>query len=144
MNDATTIKTAWYDAQKRRPYKSDAEVIKAITPPGGEWTCEVPEGAIRRSVIWGAIEVAYVNPRGQLGDSIESDIAMGLRATPVMDTALRTILVLAESAQNVGLIRTIAETAIAYVEMPAPAIKEPPDDEENDPDDEPADDDIQL
>ena len=57
---------------------------------------------------------------------------MVLRATPVLDTALRVILSLAKPGNDDGLIplvdtrliALIAETAIAYIEMPAPVFQE--------------------
>ena len=130
MTDFQTIRDAWYENQKRRPDPSDPEVLRAITPPGGEWTAEADVGAITRSVRWGLTEVCLVNPNGSLGDTIEGDITMGLRATPVMDTALRAIMSLSGDPANMALIRKIAMTAIAYVEMPAPHIHLPHDEDE--------------
>jgi hypothetical protein len=129
MSDHNTIRQAWLANQKLRPFKVHDDVLRAITPPGGEWNAAAPDGAIARSVMWNSMEVCQVNPQGQLADDVEGDITMGLRATPVLDTALRTIMTLAADPTNAPLIAKIAETAIAYVEMPAPRIKEPEDDE---------------
>ena len=123
------IRSAFYEAERRRPYKMNAEVIKAVIPPGGDWTCVAPEGAICRSVLWGLQEVAYVNPRGDIDDRVEGQIAMAIRALPAMDAALRSIIVLAGNPANSALIAQIAESVIAFVEMPAPRIEEPDDDE---------------
>lgn len=118
------LERAFYAAQERRPYKADRALIKALLPPGGEWVAVAPPGAICRSVMWGLIEVAHVNPAGNLSDLVEGQIAMGLRATPLIDRALRTIMVLAEDPANLAIIREIAEAAIVFIEMPAPALKE--------------------
>ena len=37
MSDIQMIRSAWHNNQKRRPFKMDAEILSAITPPGGEW-----------------------------------------------------------------------------------------------------------
>ena len=123
------IRTAFYEAEKRRPYKMTAEVIKAIIPPGGDWTCVAPKGAICRSVVWGLQEVACINPRGDIDDRAEGQIAMAIRALPAMDTALRSIIVLAGNPANAPLIAQIAESVIVFVEMPEPRVEEPEDDE---------------
>ncbi len=47
---------------------------------------------------------------------------MGLRAVPLLDAAMRCILVLAEDVTNLTLIREIAVSAVAFVEMPAPVL----------------------
>lgn len=112
------------------------EITDAIVPAGGEWACEAPEGCTTRSIMWGRTEVALVNPRGDLGDYVEGQIAMGLRATPAMDKALRAIFVLAGDADNLDLIKDIARAAIAYVEQPAPSIPGPEDDLDDEFDDE--------
>ena len=102
----------------------------ALIPSGGDWRCVAPEGAVTRSVMWGSVEVALVNPNGTLGDYVEGEVAMGIRATPVMDKALRVIFILARDAENLDLIGRIARAAIEYVEAPAPAIHEPEEAEE--------------
>ena len=132
MSDAQTIRSAWYDNQKLRPFKSDPDVLAAITPPGGEWAAVAPDGAITRSVKWNATEVCQVNPQGQLDDLTEGSIAMGLRAMPVTDTALRVIMTLAIDPTNAPLIARVAETAIAYIEAPAPRLKEPEEEPDED------------
>lgn len=134
-NDKMTINTAYYEAQKRRPYAVDKEIIAAVTPAGGDWTCEAKDGAICRSVVWGRTEVALVNPRNQLSDGTEGDIAMGLRAMPICDMALRTIMVLAEDPANAPLISKIAHSVIAYIELPAPKIARPTDEQDDEGDD---------
>lgn len=68
---------------------------------------------------------AIRDDRHQLGIHAAGEVAMGMRATPVMDTALRSIMVLAEDAANLPLIIEITRAAIAYVEMPAPRPPEP-------------------
>jgi hypothetical protein len=133
VSDAQAIRTAWYGNQKLRPFKSDPDVLAAITPPGGEWVAIAEDGAITRMVKWGATEVCLVNPAGDIDDATEGQIAMALRATPVLDTALRVIQLLAADPENAALIAKVAETAIAYIETPAPRLKEPddePDDEQ--------------
>lgn len=128
---ALKIKTA-YSAEARlsKPYKVDPELLAVLTPSGGDWSCVAAPGAITRSVIWQDNEVALVNPRGDLGDDIEGQIAMAIRALPLCDKALRSILVLSQEPNCAALIRDIAECAIGYIEMPAPPISEPEDDDE--------------
>lgn len=111
---------------------ADKAIQAAIIPAGGNWDCVVQDGAITRSIVWGHTEVAQVNPRGDLYDSTEGDIAMGIRATPVMDKALRCIFSLADKPENLDLIGRIARAAIDYVEQPAPRVPEPEEDEETD------------
>lgn len=123
------IKEAFWAAQDRRPYKQDDEIVEAMIPAGGNWECIAEAGAITRLIKWGNTEVALMNPRGDLGDIIEGQIAMAFRSLPLMDHALRSIIVLAENPENLALIREMAATCIAYVEMPAPAIPEPDDEE---------------
>jgi len=130
--DTDKIAAAWRSegalaAAGARP-PADIEIQYALIPPGGEWVCRAPRGAITRSIHWRGKEVALVNARGDLDDRTEADIAMGLRATPLMDKALRTIAGLADDPENLALIQRIARAAIAYVEMPAPAITEPDND----------------
>jgi len=128
--NAGTVREAFYAAQSHRPYKLNPDLVKAATPPGGDWHAVALPGAICRSVIWGKIEVAHMNPRGDLDDATEADITMAARALPVMDAALRAIIVLSEKPENGALIRELAASVIAYVEMPAPRISEPDDEED--------------
>jgi hypothetical protein len=80
---------------------------------------------VTRSIEWRGREVALVNPYGDIDDGTEGQITMALRSLPLLDYAMRTILVLAEDSNNIALIREIAETAVAVIEEPAPAIPEP-------------------
>lgn len=128
------IARAWFGTVGRF-YVADPELLRALLPPGGEWECVAREGAITRTVMWKATEVCLVNPGGSLDDRTEGHIAMALRATPALDKALRVIQALAADPANLQLIARVAETAIAYIQMPAPEIVEPDDDG---PDDEPA------
>jgi hypothetical protein len=119
------IYRAFHQAQDRRPYKLDADLSVALTPPGGEWTATAEPGSVTRSIEWRGREVALVNPYGDIDDGTEGQITMALRSLPLLDYAMRTILVLAEDSNNIALIREIAETAVAVIEEPAPAIPEP-------------------
>lgn len=127
------INDAWYEEASigRRGLLpgADKTIQQALIPAGGDWQCIAPEGAITRTVVWGRTEVALVNPRGDLPDPTEGQIAMALRATPLMDKALRTISILAKDPTNSELIERIARAAIDYVQQPAPRIIEPEDDE---------------
>jgi hypothetical protein len=123
MSDANAIRQAFFAAQSRRPYSQDEAIVNAATPPGGEWTCAAEEGTVTRSIVWGGREVALVNPRGDIDDETEGQIAMAMRALPLMDAALRAIIVLAEDAANLALVRTLAVSCIAFVEMPAPRLR---------------------
>lgn len=109
----------------------DKRIQAALVPPGGDWRCVAPEGAITRSIVWHEIEVALVNPAGDMRDRLEGEIAMGLTATPVLDRALRVISILANDPANAPLIGQIARAAVAYIERPAPAIHEPEEEEED-------------
>ena len=104
---------------------ADKNVQKALIPPGGDWQCVVQAGATTRSIVWRHTEAALINARGDMGDLLEGEIAMGICATPVMDRALRVISVLANSPDNLDLIQRIARAAIDYVERPAPRLFEP-------------------
>lgn len=110
---------------------ADRDVLAAIIPGGGDWECVVPPGAVTRTIKWRQVDVALINPRGDLGDDTEGHIAMGIRATPAMDKAMRAIWVLAKDPANLELIADMARAAIEYVEQPAPAIVEPEEDEED-------------
>lgn len=121
------INNAWYEAQRRRPYKLDLDAIPTLTPGGGEWRVELQPDAY--AILWGKQSFAVVSHG--LGVHTAGEVAMGMRATPVMDTALRSIMVLAEDAANLPLIIEIARTVVAYIEMPAPKPPEP-DEEDGD------------
>lgn len=108
----------------------DQEIQAALIPAGGDWECVAPGGAVTRSIVWRGREVALINPRGDLDDITEGRIAMGMRATPVMDKALRTICVLSSQPGTASLIRSIAQAAIDTVMREAPAVREPEDDDD--------------
>ena len=112
-----------------RPFANKA-IQRALIPSGGDWQCVTPEGAITRSIVWGQIEVALVNPRGDLGDATVGQIAMALRAAPLMDKALRSISILAKDPTNSALVERIARAAVDYIEQPAPRFVEPEDEED--------------
>ena len=97
-----------------------------IIPRGGNWRCAALPGAITRSIWWGRIEVANVNPCGDLDDKVEGNIAMGLAAMPAACMALRMIRDRANPESEIG---QIARIAIEYIERPAPAISEPEEEE---------------
>lgn len=133
--EVTKINDAWHEEASigrlgLRPF-ANTTIQKALIPAGGDWQCVAPEGAITRTVMWGQTEVALVNPRGDLHDSTEGQIAMALRATPLMDKALRVISMLAKDPANSTLIERIARAAVDYVEQPAPRIVEPDDDDQD-------------
>lgn len=137
-HDIAKIHAAWDEegSQGRLGLRPgvDKAIQAALVPAGGDWQCVAREGAITRMIVWRGTEVALMNPRGDLPDSSEGGIAMGMRATPVMDKALRSISILACDPENLDLIRKIARAAIDYVEQAAPHFIEP--DEENDSEDE--------
>lgn len=127
-DDISKINEAWNEEASivrlgLRPF-ADKAIQAALIPAGGDWQCVAPAGAINRSILWHTTEVALVNPRGDLSDRTESEIAMGLRATPIMDKALRCIFVLAMNRENLDLIGRIARAAIDFVEQPAPMFPE--------------------
>lgn len=119
---------ALYGSQSRRPYMVDQIILKAVIPPGGDWRCEARNGAICRSIIWNHIEVAYMNPSGDLDDTTEGQIAMATRSLPAMDAALRIIGALAADPANLSLIARVADTIVAYLEQPAPRVRTPDED----------------
>lgn len=128
------IEQAWQEEGSRarlgmRP-AADPHVLKSIIPAGGDWQCVAEPGWVTRRIIWRGMEVALINPRGDLNDTTEGDIAMGLRAMPALDKAMRAITVLAEKPENLELIGKIARAAIDYIEQPAPPIVEPEDKDE--------------
>lgn len=112
-----------------RPF-ANKTIQRALIPSGGDWQCVAEDGAITRKVVWGDTEVALVNPRGDLLDHIEGQIAMALRAAPLADKALRVISILAKDPANAALIERVARAAVDYIEQPAPCIVEPEDDDE--------------
>lgn len=136
MESAELIRRAYYDAESRRPYVGDPAIVAAAIPPGGDWDCVAEPGAITRSIVWRGREVATVNPRGDLDDQVEGQIAMAMRALPAMDAALRSIMVLAENANNLALIRELAVSAVAFIEIPAPSCRPEPDEDDELGDDE--------
>ena len=123
MTDTDKIEDAWQKEDSLLP-AADQEVLTAIIPAGGDWACVAHPGAITRSITWRGLEVCLVNPNGDLDDATEGQIAMGLRATPALDKALRTIFVLADDPDNLDLTQRIALAAITYIELPAPPIEE--------------------
>jgi hypothetical protein len=128
MSDIQAINDAWHAETSRRPHPAaDAAIQAALIPAGGKWECTASNGAITRSIVWRGIEVALVNPRGDLDDVIEGQIAMGFRAAPVMDKALRVIFMLSQQPNTSDRIGKIARAAIDYVEQPAPPISDPDD-----------------
>lgn len=129
MTDRGKIADAWRKEKtgRRTP---DETIQSALIPGGGDWQCIVNDGAITRTVVWRSQEVALVNPRGDLLDHVEGQIAMAIRALPAMDKALRVIAVLAKDPDNLDLIARVASSAIDYVEQPAPRVPEPEDADE--------------
>lgn len=126
LTDRGKIADAWAKEKTGR-LPPDADVQSALIPGGGDWQCVVHDGAISRTIVWRSQEVALVNPRGDLSDNTEGNIAMAIRALPAMDKALRVIAVLAKDADNLDLIARIASSAMDYVEQPAPPVPEPED-----------------
>lgn len=124
-HDAQAIRSAFYEAQNCRPYLLDRAIAEAATPDGGEWRCVAGPGAVTRSIVWRGQEVALVNPRGDIDDETEGQIAMAIRAIPTLDAAMRSIIVLAKDAGNLPLIQRLAVAVIAFLEQPAPRIPEP-------------------
>lgn len=127
MSISQRINAAWQEEGSIRRLgmlpAANAEVQAAMIPSGGDWRCVAEEGAITRTIMWRAIEVAQVNPRGDMPDDTEGQIAMGLRATPLLDRAMRAIFVLAKDPANLELIGDMARAAIEYIEQPAPALQ---------------------
>lgn len=119
------ISRAFFQADNRRPYAPAPDLVASATPAGGEWECVAPAGAVTRSILWQGREVALVNPRGDLDDQTEGQIAMAMAALPLLDATIRAVLVLAESADNLLLIRELAAGVIAHIERPAPDITAP-------------------
>jgi|HubBroStandDraft_1064217.scaffolds.fasta_scaffold151801_2 hypothetical protein len=135
MSDVpSVVRRAFYDAQKRRPYAMDAKIVEASTPSGGDWRCVAEPGAISRSIMWRGTEVAHVNPRGQLDDATEGQIAMAIAAVPALDAGMRAILVLAEDAENLLAIRELATSLVAFIEIDAPKMNRPGAEDGDDPD----------
>jgi len=133
-DDVTKIHDAWDEEGSisrlgLRP-SADPLILKALVPPGGDWRCVAEDGAITRSIVWNGTEVALVNPRGDMHDHLEGQIAMGLCATPVLDRALRVIWILSKDAANLELIGRIARAAVHCIEMVAPPLPEPEEDKQ--------------
>lgn len=120
-----TISKAWDASELQQPFAVSDDILRALIPRGGAWDVVAAPGSVTRSLKWGRIEIALINPAGALTDRVEGQISMGLRATPVLDKALRSIMILAKDPENLPLIAQIAETAVAYIELPAPTVPEP-------------------
>jgi hypothetical protein len=108
--------------------------IEDLIPSGGKWTVAAAPGAPTRSIWFGEIEVATINPRGDVSDEREGRVAMGIAATPALTTALDRILDLARSTKDdptgvLAKIGAVAHAALGYARRPAPAIPELDDDE---------------
>lgn len=125
--DPALVRSAFYGAQAKRPYKAVPSLIEAATPPGGSWNATRDDDD-RLVVMWGGREVARITYSGLEAD----EIAMACRALPVMDAALRAIISLASEPLGDPLIRDLATSVIAYVEQPAPPSQVPDDNEEED------------
>lgn len=110
----------------------DRQIQAALVPPGGDWQCVALEGQPTRSIIWNQTPVALMNPLHFMGSGLEGEVAMGIRATPLMDRALRVISILADDPANAHLIQDIARAAINYVEQPAPQFAQEPDEDDED------------
>ena len=119
MEVTQAIRQAFYEAQSRRPYSENAEIVKAATPPGGEWECNANGDCY--GITWCGMNVATINPAGHLDEISEPQIAMAVRALPTIDAALRAIIVLAETI-----------SVIAFVEKAAPHFVAAQPDEEED------------
>ena len=135
MNDIETICRAWDEEGSlsrlgMRP-AADKIVQAALVPPGGDWRCVASDGAATRSIVWQEMLVALVNPRRDMLDRLEGEIAMGIRAAPIMDRALRVIFILAGDPTNLNLISRIARAAVDYAEQPGPPVHEPEENEDN-------------
>lgn len=128
INDAFNAEFLLRESGRLPPL--DQEIQAALIPAGGDWECVASDGAITRSIMWRGREVALINPRGDLDDITEGQIAMGMRATPVMDKALRAICVLANQPDSTALIGSIARAAIDTVMRAAPTVREPEDDDD--------------
>lgn len=128
MDFVQLIDRAFNDAHARRPYPTDYRdglTTDKLIPDGGLWHCDVNEGAITRTVTWRGREVANVNPRGDMDDILEGQIAMAIVALPLLDKALRAIIVLSEDPAHLDAIRKLALLAVAKIEHHAPGIPEP-------------------
>ena len=130
MEATQAIRQAFYEAQSRRPYSENAEIVKAATPPGGEWECNANGDCY--GITWRGMNVATINPAGHLDEISAPQIAMAVLALPTIDAALRAIIVLAETPDNAALIRDLAISVIAFVEKAAPHFVAAQPDEEED------------
>lgn len=120
---AQKVTNAFFDAQRRRPYELNAQLTRAATPTGGDWECRLRADGEGFEIIWRGITVTTVNPRGHLDSMTEGQIAMAIAAVPVLDAAMRSIIVLAEDAGNHTIIRDLAVACIALVEKNAPELE---------------------
>lgn len=137
IQDISAIDNAWQkEASLRRlglRQWPDRNIMAALVPHGGDWECVYPRGAATRSIVWNGTEVAIINPQGALLDSVEGDIAMGMRACPIMDKALRVIFSLAGDPANLDLIKRVARAGYGAAELSPPPLLDPhPEDEEED------------
>lgn len=122
----TTIEAAWlteWDMRKTGilpPH--DPDMAAELIPPDGAWECAYLPHAACRSIVVNDNEIALVNPQGTMLDGLEAEVAMALRAAPVMDKALRVIFALAcrGGDNHRFLIQRIARAAITTAELPAP------------------------
>lgn len=98
----------------------ERDLVEELTPPGGHWDCGFADGCAHLSILYDGFVVATINPNGELANEIEGDIAMGIRASPILEKALRCITLLAGNPNNLELICRIARTAVAAAQLPAP------------------------
>ena len=68
MENSQKITNAFFDAQRRRPYKRDPGLVRAAIPSGGNWICRLQTNGDGYEIIWGGVTVATVNPKGDLDD----------------------------------------------------------------------------
>lgn len=118
MPKSAKIRDAFYAANKFRPYRENSDLVIEATPPGGEWHTIIKDDIM--CVTWGGKDVFHVNPHAIFDRLTEGQVAMAARDLPVMDGALRAIIVLSADAENLELIRELATSVIAHVELPAP------------------------
>jgi len=117
--NAQLVRSSFFEAQSRRPYNRNDMLVAAATPDGGKWDCVV--NGDTRCIMFDGQKVATMQPGGidRFGE-----IAMAARALPIMDAALRSIIVLSENPDNLALVRDLAMAVIAFVEEPAPRFKQ--------------------
>lgn len=121
LNNASEIRRAFCEAENRRPYQADPILCIAATPPGGDWNCRMAH-QLAYLVTWRGAEVACVNRLDQIEPERAGGIAMAITALPIMDAALRAILVLIEEQENVGLIQRLIHAVLARVETEPPRV----------------------